>query len=118
MTAMQGEDATPFLRWIGIVLPGFLIWGAHFGLVYGYVAVACTLDAGVGGTQAAVALATLAALLLIAGLFWGFVIRPGSRFNAGPATRFSRRLAWATALLSGGSVLLTALPALIFPGCA
>lgn len=107
----------------GMMLP-YLIWGLHFGAVYGVNGLACArgwdgaLLAGIPAVPALVVGATLAAMLLCALVLLRAV---RGRGPAADATRDPREFArWFTALGAGAAliaILWNGLPALQVPPC-
>lgn len=107
------------------MMAAFLIWAAHFGVVYGINGLICARklqDMEILGLPIAVALvlaATVAALLLAA-----FVLL-AALWGGGPAARASedprRFIRWFTALAAGAAlvaILWNGLPAVQVPACA
>lgn len=93
-----------------------LVWGLHFGLVYGAHAYGCErgLDAGV--VRVAVGVVTLLALLaLVPFARSGFAIVDAD--GGEDATVFARWFAAAAALLAALAVLFQASPAFVLPAC-
>lgn len=110
-----------FFASAGLMAGSLAVWAAHFTAVYGFVALACARGwtgssvFGIGLTDAAVAVATVAALaatVLLAIVGWRR--RGGLR----PDSRFVADVTLLTALLASLGIVWTALPAFLVPMCA
>lgn len=120
-------NAPGFTRKLTFFLSGFLVWAAHFGLVYGINGLACARGVAsqpVAGTSLAaisVAAATvIAAIVIVAVLVLAIAGRgPGIRHEADGALRaFWRYGTIAIASLGVIAVLWSGLPVLIISPCA
>lgn len=117
----MGLTGDRFLGRIGLMSGGLLVWAAHFGFVYGYVALICARGLedrtafGVDIALLGVALGTIAALALAGAI--ALVGRRGLG-DDGPAARFVSVTAVATSLLGAVAIAWNAMPAFIVPACA
>jgi hypothetical protein len=120
-------SAPGFTRKLVFLLSGFLVWAAHFGLVYGINGLACARNfasqpvAGASLVAVGVGAATaIAALVIVAVLALAIAGRgPGIRHEADGALRaFWRYGTIAIALLGVVAVLWSGLPVLIISPCA
>lgn len=115
-----------FLRKSLFMLGGLLIWGAHFGVVYIFNALACArrFDGlsyfGIGIVPLTVLATTVAALLATLGvLILAFRRRGPARLlrEPGPANDFMRNLTASIAALSMVAIAWNGLPVLLTPPC-
>ncbi|MFC7397516.1 hypothetical protein ACFQU1_09965 [Chelatococcus sp. GCM10030263] len=116
-----------FVSKIAFLMGGFLVWAAHFLLVYGFNGLACargfdrTMLLGVGTVPFVVGVATLIALALDALIFAAAVAGHGPGISGEPdgsLRRFWRYVTGAIAVFSFVAVLWDGLPALIIEPCA
>lgn len=114
----RDRSLTPRAVYIS-ALAAFVIWAAHLVAIYGVGAVLCAdaatqvpaLDAEQVFVFAATAAALLAIGILLARVLMGRAAAPHEM------TRFGRRLAAASCVLSIIAVLWQALPAILVPAC-
>ena len=120
-------DDTDFIRKSLFMTAGLLVWGVHFGVIYGFNSLACTRGfaglsvLGFGLVPVVVSAATLVALagtgivLLLA--MWRRGPAHSSRDDR-PVDDFLRYTTIAIAALSLVAIAWNGLPALIVPPCS
>jgi hypothetical protein len=94
---------------------GPAVWFAHFVVLYGAEAMICTPGLAAAGAMTwAAAIATLAALAMLAG-FSVLVLRRPAKTHGGAI--FLRRATVLLAMLSAIAVIFVALPVAVLPVC-